>query len=113
MTAEQFRQLALKFPGAIESAHMNHPDFRLGGKIFATIGPDETWSMVKLSPEQQQSFMKKHPSVFSPCSGTWGERGATKIHLAAARKTVAQAALDTAWENASTQAKKRVRRHQA
>jgi hypothetical protein len=42
MTVDEFRSLALGFPGTVESAHMNHPDFRAGGRIFATLGPDET-----------------------------------------------------------------------
>src|SRR5437867_1826846 len=106
MTADEFRRLALKFAGAIESAHMNHPDFRIGGKIFATIGPDETWGMVKLTPEQKQAFIREHPDVFSPCSGIWGQRGATQIHFAAAGKSLAQAALQMAWNNVIAKAKK-------
>src|SRR6266478_4872545 len=100
MTADEFRQMALRFPGAIEAEHMNHPDFRIEGKIFATLGsPDETWGMVKLTPKQQRSFVKKAPDMFNPCSGVWGERGATNVHLASARQTVLQAALDAAWKN--------------
>lgn len=100
MTADGFRNIALGFRGAIESAHMNHPDFRVDGKIFATLGyPDETCGMVKLTPEQQREFVKKAPKAFTPCKGVWGERGATNIHLDAATKTVAKAALKAAWDN--------------
>ena len=71
---------------------MNHPDFRLGGKIFATLGvPDENWGMVKLTPEQQRTFMEGAPEVFQPCSGAWGRQGATNVHLGAAKKTKASA----------------------
>ena len=58
MTAEEFREIALSFPETEESSHMNHPDFRWRGKIFATLGPDESWGMAKLTPEQQQNFDK-------------------------------------------------------
>lgn len=107
MTANEFRKLALSVPGAVEASHMNHPDFRIGGKIFATLGPGEIWGMVKLTPEQQQLFMKREPSVFEPCSGAWGERGATTVHLESAEKAVVQEALETAWRNVSAKAKKK------
>jgi len=61
---------------------MNHPDFRIAGKIFASLGyPDDEHAMVKLTPEQQQLFLKKAPKVFTPCAGVWGERGATSVSL--------------------------------
>ena|SRR5436309_8269584 len=108
MTAEDFRKMALSFPGAIESAHMNHPDFRIEGKIFATLSyPDESWGMVALTPEQQRSFIKKAPGVFNSCNGAWGERGATNVCLASAKKDVLKAALDAAFKNVGSQAKKK------
>jgi hypothetical protein len=77
VTAEQFRRLALSFPEAVESSHMNHPDFRVrGGKIFATLAyPDKKWGMVKLNPEQQQEFVSTKPDVFVPVAGGWGQGG--------------------------------------
>src|SRR5262245_57037665 len=100
MTAQEFRKLALSFAGAIESAHMNHPDFRLQGRIFATLGyPDEHWCMVKLTPEQQCEFMERAPGVFQPCNGMWGQRGATNVNLDAARKGILKEALKAAAEN--------------
>src|SRR4249920_1735793 len=70
MTADQFRSLALEISGAIESSHMNHPDFRIDGKVFASLGyPDDDHGMVKLTPEQQRGLLKKAPSVFDPCAG--------------------------------------------
>jgi hypothetical protein len=107
MTASDFRSVALGFPGAVESAHMNHPDFRIGGKVFATLGyPDESWAMVKLTPDQQGSFVQDAPLVFRPCKGAWGERGATNLHLQSATKAQARAALETAWRNIGTKAKR-------
>ncbi len=103
MTAKAFRKLALSFPGAVESAHMNHPDFRIEGRIFATLGyPDENWAMVKLTPEQQRSFITQAPGVFNPCNGVWGERGATNVCLASAQANLLNAALDAALKNATS-----------
>ena len=73
MTANEFRKMALALPGAIESAHMNHPDFRVEGKIFASLGyPGAEWGMVKLTPAQQRAFMKKSSGAFRPCNGLSG-----------------------------------------
>jgi predicted DNA-binding protein (MmcQ/YjbR family) len=108
MTADEFRSMALGFPGAFESAHMNHPDFRVEGKIFATLGyPDETSGMVKLTPEQQRSFIGTAPNVFSPCSGAWGQGGATSVHLALLKKNTLRAALEAAYRNVCENLKKK------
>jgi hypothetical protein len=101
MTALEFRSLALELPEAVESAHMGHPDFRVGGKIFATLGPGDAWGMVKLTPEQQQTQVAAAPHAFEPCAGAWGRRGATKINLEAAVPTLVQQALLKAWVNAA------------
>jgi hypothetical protein len=83
MTPNEFRKLALSFPKAIESAHMHHPDFRIAGRIFATLGyPDERSAMVKLSVEEQKEFVRNHPGVFTPVKGAWGRQGATNIQVA-------------------------------
>jgi YjbR len=101
VTAEKFRSVALSIPGASESAHMGHPDFRLGGRIFATLGyPDEKHGMIKLTPEQQRKFVKNAPEVFSPCNGVWGLREATAVHLASAKVGLIRAALDEARQKA-------------
>jgi hypothetical protein len=79
---------------------MNHPDFRVHGKIFATLGyPDQEWAMVKLTPEQQQSFIRADPEVFDPCSGAWGRRGATSVRLELVGKDTVGRALIAAWRN--------------
>jgi len=100
MTANKFRSLALEIPGALESSHMDHPDFRLAGKIFASLGyPDDGYGMVKLTPEQQQTFLKRAPDVFAPCAGAWGKRGATSVCLRVASVALLRAALDAASKN--------------
>jgi len=93
----EFRRLALAFPGATEGAHMGHPDFRVGGKIFATLWPREGWAMVRLTPDEQEAFVQAAPDVFSPVKGEWGRRGATSVRLEAATKTVARDGLAAAW----------------
>ena len=100
MTADEFRAAALKVPRAIEAAHMNHPDFRVNGKIFASLGhPDDGWGMVKLTSAQQESFMKEAPGTFAPCTGAWGKQGATSVHLASAKKRMLGKALNAAARN--------------
>ncbi len=100
MTANDFRKLALSFPEAIESAHMHHPDFRVRGKIFATLGyPDKDSAVVKLISNEQRDFVRSDPDVFQPVKGAWGRRGATSVHLAAAKIENVRKALDAAWGN--------------
>ena len=100
MTAHEFRKIALALPETEERAHMNHPDFRVAGKIFATLGyPDKTRAMVKLSSEDQHYLSKDHPDVFIPVKGAWGQRGATSVHLKAAKKETLTKAIQAAWRN--------------
>jgi len=100
MTAKDFRQIALSLPETEEHEHMDHPDFRVAGKVFATLGyPDKSHGMVKLSPEQQHYFSKDYPDVFIPVKGAWGRRGATSVHLKAAKKDVGRKAIEAAWCN--------------
>jgi hypothetical protein len=100
MRPNEFRELALSFPEAIESAHMHHPDFRVGGRIFATLGyPDEHAAMVKLSPEEQNEFVRTNPGVFTAVKGAWGRQGATNIDLPTATIKIVREALTAAWRN--------------
>ena len=101
MTANEFRHLALSLPEALEDAHMGHPDFRVRGKIFATLGPDGTWGMVKLTPEQQAVFVGARPAALQPVKGGWGRRGCTNVSLAAANAATVGQALVLAWRNAA------------
>jgi len=100
MTPAAFRSIALRSPGAVESAHMRHPDFRCKGKVFATLGyPDKGWGMVKLSPDQQRYFLEKDPDVFSLANGAWGRSGSTIVRLALAKNSVVKAAILAAFKN--------------
>jgi hypothetical protein len=112
MTPEAFRRLALSLPDAIEMEHMDHPDFRVGGKIFATLGyPNETRGMVKLMPDQQQDYIRLDSAAFTPVAGKWGEKGCTHVILRAAKTDLLRKALRTAWENAqlSTSSKRKTK----
>jgi hypothetical protein len=97
VTPEKFRKLALELPAATEGAHMSHPDFRVGGKIFATLWPDGEFGMVRLTPEQQEVFAHAEPGVFEPVKGAWGRRGCTSVRLRAARVGSVREALAAAW----------------
>ena len=100
MTIADFRRMALALPEAVESAHMDHPDFRVRGKIFATLGyPDAGWGMVKLGAAQQKRLVTREPDVFVPAAGAWGRAGATTVRLRAADKATVRKALTAAWCN--------------
>ena len=99
MNSNEFRRLALSLPEATEGAHQGHADFRVRNKIFATLGPDEDWAMVKLTPDEQAGRVDAEPEVFTPFNGAWGRAGATKVVLAAASKSIVLPALVAAWRN--------------
>lgn len=94
--------MALSLPETQAKAHMGHPDFRVAGKIFATLRyPNKEWGMVKLTPLEQAMFVEDEPAAFDPCSGAWGRRGATSVRLAAVKKTTLRRALAAAWRLAA------------
>jgi hypothetical protein len=102
MTPDQFRRLALTLPDTSEARHMGHPDFRVGGKIFATLGyPDGNHAMIRLSPEDQSFLVRSAPEVYQPVKGAWGQAGCTNVKLRAARTGPIREALAFAWEAAS------------
>ena len=100
MTPAGFRRAALGRPQTREASHMGHADFRVGARIFATLGyPDAAWGMVKLTPLQQSQLVAAFPRVFVPVRGTWGLRGATNVNLKAATAAAVSAAMFAAWRN--------------
>ena len=102
MTADEFRAIAVSQPGASELAHMKHPDFRVGGKIFATLHyPDNEHAVVMLSPDEQEGFVAEFPSAFAPVKGAWGKRGSTQIHLPSADGEAVAEAIRLAWRRRS------------
>jgi hypothetical protein len=98
MTPADFRKIALSLPEAEESAHMSHPDFRVGGKIFATLGyPDKDHGMVILPAEEQAHFVQTYPKVFTPAKGAWGKRGSTTVSLSAVDRMTLKRVMEIAW----------------
>src|SRR5579859_6075578 len=99
MNIDDFRRIALGLEGAEESSHMGNPDFRVGGRIFATLASqDQGYGNLMLTPEQQAAFVEELPDVFLPVAGGWGRAGATHIRLAAADADTLAGALRTAWK---------------
>lgn len=111
MTANEFRKMALALAGVVEAAHMEHPDFRVGGRIFATLGyPDEGWGVVMLSPEDQKRLCKMEPEVYVPVKGAWGRAGNTQVNLKAAKEASVRAALEAAYAERVRKNKKKAGR---
>ena len=99
LSPDEFRRIALGMEGAIESAHMGHPDFRVNGRIFATLHHDDLYGMVKLTPDQQQTFVREHPATFAPEKGAWGRGGCTSVRLDAVDEDTLGEAMTLAWQN--------------
>jgi hypothetical protein len=98
VTAAGFRRLALALPEAAEGAHFGNPDFRVGGKIFATLSLQaEGYGVLLLSPEQQAGMVEDEPEIFSPVPGGWGRSGSTRVRLAKVAPDILEAALRAAW----------------
>ncbi|HRK70778.1 MAG TPA: MmcQ/YjbR family DNA-binding protein [Micropepsaceae bacterium] len=105
MSAARFRKAALALEGAEEKSHMNHPDFRVGGRIFATLGPKEAYGVVLVTPEEQALLVESTPEAFRPLKGAWGAKGATEVILAKADATALRSALTMAWRARAKAAK--------
>lgn len=100
MNIQDFRRIALSFLGVNESSHMGAVDFRVGGKIFATLAhAEQGYGNLRLTLEQQRAFVEELPEVFLPIAGGWGRMGMTHIRLAAASEEVLTGALRTAYQN--------------
>jgi hypothetical protein len=100
MTANGFRKIALGMDGAIEGAHMGHPDFRAFGRIFATLHQGDKTGMVALTPDQQAVLVREHPDAFLPESGAWGRNGSTRVVLKSVDEETLGEAMTLAWRNA-------------
>lgn len=99
MNVNDFRRIALSLPGAEESSHMGQPDFRVGGRIFATLASaKQGYGNLMLTLEQQTTFVEELPECFLPIPGGWGRMGMTHVRLAAASEDVLHGALHTAWK---------------
>ena len=105
MTAATFRRIALKLTEATEGAHHGHPDFRVRGRIFATLWPDGETGVVVLTKEDQERFVRTRPEIFKPVPGGWGRRGSTKVRLKSADAATLREALSAAWKRIVSKAR--------
>jgi hypothetical protein len=106
MSVARFRKTALALSDAIESSHFGKADFRVGKRIFATLGyPDEDWGTLKLTPEQQTMLVDAEPEIFRAVPGGWGRQGYTNVRLAKADATTLKSAMAMAWENVAPKPK--------
>jgi hypothetical protein len=112
MSPDDFREIALSMQGAIEGAHMKHPDFRVNGRIFASLHADDVWGTVMLTPEEQQELLALKAKMFKPSAGAWGRQGCTDVRLDAADARTLRQAMTLAWERivAKPPVKRRPRR---
>jgi hypothetical protein len=100
MTASDFRRIALSLPDSTEASHFGNPDFRVGGRIFATLSLErDGYGVLLLTPEQQSGMVEDEPAVFSPVPGGWGRNGSTRVLLSKVTPDILEAALRTAWQN--------------
>ena len=98
MTSADFRRMALSMPEAVEGSHFGAADFRVGGKIFATLALEsEGYGVLLLTPEQQVGMVEDEPKIFSPVPKGWGRMGATRVRLAKVAPDILEGALRTAW----------------
>jgi hypothetical protein len=99
VTPSDFRRIALSFEGAEESSHMGAADFRVGGRIFATLASvGQGYGNLMITPELQAAFIADRPDLFLPVFGGWGRMGITHIRLAEADEDTHTGALHTAWK---------------
>jgi hypothetical protein len=105
MTAAEFRRLALSLPDVEQREHMTHPDFRVGGKIFATLGyPDDRYATIMVSSLDQELLIRDHPKAFQPAAGAWGRSGSTSVLLRLAPRRAVKIALEAAWNRRAPRA---------
>jgi hypothetical protein len=105
-----FRRIALGLDGAIESAHMGHPDFRAHGRIFVTLQQDREWGCLMLTPEQQQRFLSSDAASFKAAAGAWGRGGATLVHLPGVDEELLGEGITLSWQNAAAKTAKKKRK---
>jgi hypothetical protein len=103
MRVSDFRRLALSLPETVEGSHFGNADFRVGGKIFATLSlAKQGYGVLLLTPEQQQGMVEDEPEIFSAIPNGWGRNGATRVALAKVSSDILKAALQTAWQRRAT-----------
>jgi hypothetical protein len=109
MTAEQFRDLALSFPESVQGSHFDTTDFRVSGKIFATLRPNDERAVLKLTPDEQRLFAETLQGMLQPVKGSWGLKGWTQVLLDKADQEAVRHVMATAWKSVAP--RKIVKRH--
>jgi hypothetical protein len=110
MTAADFRRIALGLPDTAEGSHFDVEDFRVGGKIFATLAYQrDGCGVLLLTPEQQAGMIEDAPEIFLPVPNKWGQKGATLVRLAKVKPDILKDALQMAWKNKHPKPKKKTR----
>ena len=99
LTTEEFAELALSFPEAVQGRHIETDDFRVLGRIFATLRQSDGRAVVKFSPDEQRLFMETAPGMFEPVPGSWGQKGWTRVVLAQADAETVRHAMGYAWRS--------------
>ena len=102
MTQAQFRDLALGFRGSVQGSHFDVTDFRVGGKIFATLREHDGRAVLKLSPDEQQLLMETSAGLFEPVKGSWGNKGWTRVRLDQADQATVRHAMTMAWKSVAS-----------
>jgi hypothetical protein len=110
LSGKDFRRIALGMKGAIEGAHMGHPDFRVNNRIFATLRHRDTLGMVVLAPDEQQRFIQDYPDAFEPERGAWGRSGCTRVQLSGVDEDALGEAMTLAWRTAASRPPARPRK---
>ncbi|MDQ6679134.1 MAG: MmcQ/YjbR family DNA-binding protein [Acidobacteriota bacterium] len=99
MDASDFRRIALSLEGATAGSHMGVEDFRVGGRIFATLASQsQGFGNLMLTAEQQRAFVEEQPELYVPIAGGWGRMGMTHIRLTEASVDAMTGALRAAWK---------------
>jgi hypothetical protein len=101
VTAKDFRRIALGMEDVVESAHMGRPDFRVNGRILATLNADLEAGTIKLTPDQQKKFVGEHPAMFAPEHGASGRQGSTRVRLDSVDEDTLGEAMTLAWQTAA------------
>ena len=97
VSSADFRRIALSLPEAVEGSHFGQADFRVGGKIFATLALEsEGYGVLLLTADQQAGMVEDEPEIFSPVPGGWGRKGSTRVHLAKVAPDILEGSLRTA-----------------
>lgn len=102
VSIQNFKNLALSFPGVTEQPHFEKTSFRTNKKIFATLNEPENRACLKFSLVDQSVFCAFDKEVIFPVPNKWGKQGWTLIDLNKIRKPMLKDALTQAYCQVAT-----------